>query len=115
MTLHKMVNGQSVQCSAEEEAAILAERQAEAARVVVPQSVTRRQAKQALLLAGLLNSVQATINAIPDATQRGLVQIEWDDSQEFIRTRPVLIALASALGLNSSQLDALFIQAAGLE
>jgi hypothetical protein len=63
----------------------------------------------------MLDNVQPAIDAIPDATQRGLVQIEWDDSQEFIRTRPVLIALASALGLNSGQLDTLFIQAAALE
>ena len=80
----------------------------------VPQSVTRRQAKQALLLAGLLSGVQPAIDAIPDPTQRALIQIEWDDSQVFERNRPALIALGGALGLNAAGLDALFIQAAAL-
>lgn len=80
----------------------------------VPAEVTRRQAKQALLLAGLLGSVQGAIDAIPDATQRSLAQIEWDDSQVFERDRPLLITLATALGLTSEQLDALFITAATL-
>lgn len=80
----------------------------------VPLSVTRRQAKQALLLAGLLNNVQPAINAITDDTQRALIQIEWDDSQTFERYRPALIALGSGLGLTSEQLDQLFITASSL-
>lgn len=80
----------------------------------VPASVTRRQAKQALLLNGLLGNVQPAIDAITDATQRGLIQIEWDDSQVFERNRPALIALGTALGLSDAQLDALFIEAAQL-
>lgn len=80
----------------------------------VPASVTRRQAKQSLLLNGLLANVQPAIDAIPDATQRAMIQIEWDDSQVFERDRPALIALGSALGLSAAQLDALFIQAAQL-
>jgi hypothetical protein len=81
---------------------------------IIPKSVTRRQAKQALLLAGLLSHVQPALDAIPDATQRGLAQIEWDESLEFERARPLLINLATALGLSSAQLDALFVQAATL-
>lgn len=81
---------------------------------VIPASVTRRQAKQALALRGLLTSVQPALDAIPDATQRTLMQIEWDDSQVFERHRPSLIGLATALGLDSAGLDALFIFAATL-
>jgi hypothetical protein len=80
----------------------------------VPQEVTRRQALQALLLAGKLAQVQPAIDAIPDATQRGLMQIEWDDSQTFVRTRPSLIAIGTAIGLDSAAIDALFVQAAAL-
>lgn len=80
----------------------------------VPASVTRRQAKQALLLNGLLGNVQPAIDAITDATQRAMIQIEWDDSQVFERNRPALIALGAALGLTNAQLDALFIEAAQL-
>lgn len=80
----------------------------------VPQAVTRRQAKQALLLAGLLADIQPAIDAIPDATQRALIQIEWDDSQVFERDRPALIALAGALGLDGNDLDGLFRTASAL-
>jgi hypothetical protein len=80
----------------------------------VPQSVTRRQAKQALVLNGKLASVQPAIDAITDTTQRSLMQIEWDDSQEFVRSRPTLIQIGAAIGLDAAGLDALFIQASGL-
>ncbi|MBS0227659.1 MAG: hypothetical protein JSS23_03070 [Proteobacteria bacterium] len=85
-----------------------------ARRALVPAKVTRRQARQALLLAGLLGSVQPAIDAIEDATQRQLAQIEWDDSLEFERNRPLLIRLAHAIGLDDAGLDNLFIQAGGL-
>lgn len=75
----------------------------------VPQIVTRRQARQALFLRGKLDLVQPAIDAIPDATQRGLMQIEWDDSQEFLRTRPSLIAIGTAIGYGSAGLDDIFM------
>ena len=83
-------------------------------RALVPAKVTRRQARQALLLAGLLDDVQPAINAIPDPVQRGLAQIEWDDSQEFERNRPLLIQRGAARGLDSAALDQLFIAAHAL-
>lgn len=81
---------------------------------VVPQVVTRRQARQALLIAGKLSQVQPAIDAIADPLQRGMVQIEWDDSQTFDRQRLTLIALATAIGLDDDELDALFTHAATL-
>lgn len=80
----------------------------------VPQAVSRRQAKQALLLAGVLAQVQPAIDAIADPVSRAMVQIEWDDSQVFERNRPALIGLAMALGMSQEQLDQLFITASGL-
>lgn len=86
----------------------------------VPQIVTRRQAKQALrkTLAAdgftLLSKVQPAIDAITDAMERDLMQIEWDESLEFHRTRPSLIKLATAIGLDSAATDDLFILAATL-
>ena len=76
--------------------------------------VTRRQARQALVLNGKFDLVQPAIDAIPDATQRKLMQIEWDDSQVFERDRPSLIALGTAIGLTSAQIDNLFATAATL-
>lgn len=81
---------------------------------VVPQSVTRRQARQALLLAGLFDQVLDKIAAINDPIQRGLAQIEWEDSLEFVRDRPLVIQIGTALGLDSAGIDALFVQAANL-
>lgn len=85
-----------------------------ARKALVPLVVTRRQARQALLMAGLLANVQPAIDALEDPMQRGMAQIEWDDSQEFTRDRPLLIQLASALGLDEVALDNLFITAGGL-
>lgn len=95
-------------------AAIAAE-EAERARVSkIPRSVTRRQARQALLLRGKLALVQPAINAIQDATQRGLMQIEWDDSLSFDRDRPSLIAIGAAIGYDALGLDDVFMFAATL-
>lgn len=82
--------------------------------VSVPERVTRRQARQALLLAGKLAAVQPAIDAIVDPVQRGLAQIEWDDSQAYDRDRPLVIAIGAAIGLDSAALDAIFIQAGAL-
>lgn len=74
----------------------------------VPHTVSRRQARQALLLRGMLDRVPAAIAAIVDDTARGLAQIYWDDSQEFIRSHPLIISLGAALGLDAAALDDLF-------
>jgi hypothetical protein len=80
----------------------------------VPQVVSRRQARRALLAAGMLASVQPAIDAVQDATIRAQMQIDWEDSQEFQRDHPTLLALASALGLDSAATDALFVAASKL-
>lgn len=80
----------------------------------VPQSVTRSQAKRALLLRGKLALVQPAINAIPDSTQRELMQIEWTDSNDFVRSRTSVIAIGAAIGLDSAALDDIFTFAATL-
>jgi hypothetical protein len=80
----------------------------------VPQEVTRRQARQALVLAGKFDLVQPAIDAIPNPVQRALMQSEWDDSQTFQRHRPALLQMAAAIGLASSDLDDLFTLAATL-
>lgn len=81
---------------------------------VVPQSVTRAQARAALIVSGLIGQVQPAIDAIADPLQRALVQNDWDHRLTFERNNPTLAALAAALNLTSGQLDALFTTAAGL-
>lgn len=81
---------------------------------VVPKFVTRRQARQALLLANLLDQVEPHIEAIADPTERGLARIWWTDSLDFDRNHPLIVSIGAALGLDAAGLDALFVQAAGL-
>lgn len=80
----------------------------------IPHVVTRRQGRQALILAGKFAAVQAAINTIEDETQRLLAQSWWDDSAEYERTNPFLLQLAQAIGLDDAALDALFVTAGGL-
>ena len=77
--------------------------------IPVPATVSKRQAKQQLLTVGLLSQVQIAIDSIEDPTERQLVQIFWDDSQEYERNHPTLTALATGfLGLTDEMLDDLF-------
>jgi len=79
-----------------------------------PQKVTRRQARKALVLAGLFDLVQPSIDAITDPLERQLAQIDWDDSQEFARDWPLLLSIGQSLGLSDADIDGLFSQAGTL-
>lgn len=76
----------------------------------VPAEVSRFQARAALLIAGYLPTVEATISAADPLTQ-----LAWADAQVFRRNSPTIAALAAAIGLTESQIDALFVQAAQIE
>ena len=79
----------------------------------VPQSVTMRQARLALLGAGLLDDVEAAIAALP-SPQKEAAKIEWEYSQEVQRHNGFVSVLAPMLGMTAEQTDALFIGAAQL-
>jgi hypothetical protein len=80
---------------------------------VVPQEVTMRQARLALLQAGLLTAVNAAIAAMP-SPQKDADQIEWEYSNSLLRSNPLVLALGPALGMSAEQMDALFIAASAL-
>ena len=80
----------------------------------IPQSVTMRQARLALLGAGLLDTVAQAVAAISDPVQRKAAEIEWEYAQTVDRNSPFTQQLAAGLGLSSEQLDSLFTQAAAL-
>ena len=82
------------------------------ATVPVPFEVSRRQARQQLIVMDIIGNVQPVIAAIADDTNRALVQSFWDDSGTFERSHPQMIELATAIGLSSEQLDNAFIEAA---
>jgi hypothetical protein len=79
----------------------------------VPQQVTMRQARLALLANGKLSSVDAAIDSL-DSPERETARIEWDYSSSVERGRPLVVLLGQALGLDENALDQLFITAAGL-
>lgn len=79
----------------------------------VPQSVTMRQARLALLGSGKLAAVNSAVAGMPGAAGEA-ARIEWEYSGMVERDKALVQALAPVLGLNDAQLDALFVAAAAL-
>lgn len=79
----------------------------------VPQSVTMRQARQALILAGKDEQVDAALAAISGQAGK-LARAEWEKSQTVERNRPLVLQMGAALGMTAADLDALFILAGKL-
>jgi len=79
----------------------------------VPQQVTMRQARLALLAAGRLDQVAPAIEEL-DSPHREVAQIEWEFSSTVDRDRPLVTMLGPKLGFTAEQLDQLFITAATL-
>ena len=79
----------------------------------IPSSVTMRQARLALLGAGLLAQVDAAVATIPGAAGDA-ARIEWEYALSVERESPLVASLTAVLGLTDAQLDALFTTAAGL-
>ena len=96
-----------------EVAALTPEEMESARRVLVPSSVTMRQARLALLGAGLLASVDAAIDSLP-SPQKEAARIEWEYATEVQRSYGLVPMMGAALGLDDAALDALFIEAAAL-
>lgn len=80
------------------------------ARKPVPQIVTMRQARLALLQAGLLSQVDAAINAMAEP-DRSAAQIEWEYATEVKRSSGLVQSLAVGLNLSDQQVDDLFKKA----
>ena len=83
-------------------------------KILIPESISKRQAKQQLLLDGKLGQVQEVIDSISDETERMMAQLYWEDSTEFERSHPTLVELGTALGLTEAELDMMFINASKL-
>lgn len=80
---------------------------------LVPQMVSMRQARLALLSAGKLADVDAAIAAL-SSPDKEAAEIEWEYATEVSRNSKLVTQLAPALGLDDAALDALFTQAATL-
>ncbi len=79
----------------------------------IPKEITMRQARLALLDAGLLGNVQAAINSLPEP-DKTKAQIEWDYSNSLQRNNSFVSVLGTALGLSEQDIDNLFVQASAL-
>lgn len=77
----------------------------------VPEEVTMRQARLALLDAGLLTNVQTAIDSLPEPAKTK-AQIEWDYSNALQRDNQFVSVLGAALGLSAQDIDNLFIEGA---
>lgn len=74
----------------------------------IPQEVTMRQARLALLDAGLLDDVEAAVNAIPGIDGER-ARIEWNFSNTVKKNQPITQMLASVIGLTPQQIDDMFV------
>lgn len=81
--------------------------------VVVPYSITQRQARLAMLNAGIYQQVQSAIAAMP-GTDGEAARITWEFASSIDRDFPLVAQLSASLGLTSEQVDQLFIDAAKL-
>ena len=112
MTIQVMVDG-VVRDATPEELAEIEARAAAANQPTVPQEVSMRQARLALLGRGVLGQVDAAIDALPSPDSEA-ARIEWDYSSVVARNSPLVTMMGAALGLESAALDELFITAARL-
>ena len=79
------------------------------ARNPVPQQVTMRQARLALLSAGLLDDVEMVIAAAGRAAQ-----LEWEYAAVMDRSNPAVAIVQQQKALTDAQIDDLFREAAKL-
>ena len=79
------------------------------ARNPVPQQVTMRQARLALLSAGLLDDVEVVITAVGREAQ-----IQWEYASVVERSNPVIAIVQQQQGMTDAQIDDLFREAAKL-
>lgn len=76
----------------------------------VPQAVTMRQARLALLAANMLSAVNTAIANMP-GSEGEAARIEWEYAQEVRRDSALVAALSAAFGWTGAQLDDLFVLA----
>ena len=79
----------------------------------VPPVVSMRQARLALLGAGLYADVNAAIDSLP-SPQKEAARIEWEYATEVQRASGLVPTLGAALSLTEAQLDSLFVTASTL-
>ena len=72
----------------------------------IPSIVTIRQARRALLDAGLLDEIEGAISIADRATQ-----VDWESTTEVHRDWPLLGEIQRKMGLSDAQIDEHFLRA----
>jgi hypothetical protein len=110
-----IVNGLYTWEVRDETGVIIGINQSETLTPPIPESISARQIRLWLLRQGIsLSQVDSAIDNIPDQLQRDSVRVEWDYAPYVERSHPMLIPLASALGLTEQQVDQAFIEASSI-
>ena len=87
----------------------------DAAAAATINTVSRVQAKLALLAAGITDQmVQGAIDAL-DEPQKSAASLAWAEQPTFSRGSVFVAILGQAIGLNAQEIDQLFIDAAAIE
>ena len=76
--------------------------------IVVPKSITMRQARLYLLSIGKLDDVELLVQG------NKAWYIEWEYANEVLRTNQLIPALQQSLGLSDSDIDSMFMEASKL-
>jgi len=77
----------------------------------IPTTVTRFQARVALVQAGYFDTINTYIATLP---QTDVKRLAWEDAAEWERASPTLNFLANMLGLSDTDVDDLFILASSI-
>lgn len=76
--------------------------------IIVPNSITMRQARLYLLSLGLLDEVEGIVS------QDRAWQIEWEYTSEVLRTNQLISVMQVSLNLTNEQIGNMFIEASKL-
>lgn len=80
--------------------------------IAIPSTVSARQIRLWLIRNGIsLQNITDSINNIGDQILRDSVAIEWEYAPYIERNHPMLVPLASSLGLTEADIDRAFIEA----
>lgn len=80
----------------------------------IPREIQNWRAKAVLAGMGLLDTINAAIEAMPEP-DRTVARLAWHGDAKLARRGKTVLGMAAALGLTDTQVDAMFTAAAALE
>ncbi|MCP4184238.1 MAG: hypothetical protein GY761_13140 [Hyphomicrobiales bacterium] len=78
-------------------------------------SITRMQFKAILRINDLFDAVKTAIEAIPNANTKAVVLSKFEENDRYNRDDPLFTTLGATLGISSDEIDAMWLQALGIE